>query len=483
MVKYSALGAVLGFYCIASLGLAGILTFLLLSLAVLCLFRVLSSLDPQSRSLRLAAVNSIAVAAGLCLGICAASAGRNIVKFGIPEEKIIAIEGVLLEDPRVISEGRIMASLNLKKSAGAKGLRVSSSGSITVFFPEESALKLRSFGRGTAVFAEGRLRNADKGYIFSADSLHITKAAPPLQRMRTDIRLKLIERFEGSGSSADAWGGLALALLVGIRDSLDSNLTLQYRSAGLSYILALSGMHLAVITALISFLLKKPLGLKPAAIAGALIICLYCFITGPMPSLNRAAIMYLIGVLAVLGALPKNTMSILALSFLIQIVISPASGNSISFILSYLAMLGILIVGKALSSLLAGKVPDFVLQPLAISCGAFLATAGVCYSIFGYIAPAGIIAGLVIVPATTVFMIGSLIWLVLDLVSLSGILNAPLYLLYLLMEKTASVAGKAPAINAANPSLILVLSILLSLIIAAFEYRRRTALLRLEPFA
>jgi hypothetical protein len=96
--------------------------------------------------------------------------------------------------------------------------------------------------------------------------------------------------------------------------------------------------------------------------------------------------MYVLGVVTILFALPRKAMSILALSFLIQIMITPAAGNSLSFILSYLAMLGILIIGKALPSLLAGKIPDFILKPLSISTGAFLATAGVCGFVFGIIA-------------------------------------------------------------------------------------------------
>jgi competence protein ComEC len=255
-----------------------------------------------------------------------------------------------------------------------------------------------------------------------------------------------------------------------------------YREAGLSYILALSGMHLAILTALIAFLLKKPLGLKASAVTGAVIIVLYCLLVGPMPSLNRAALMYVLGTFAILGALPKKAMSILSLSFLIQIIITPAAGNSLSFILSYLAMLGILITGKAFSSLLAGKIPGFILDPFSISVGAFLATAGVCSFTFGLIAPAGIIASLAIVPLTTVFMIGSILWLLLDLLSLSVLLSLPLSLIYRLMEIIAVFAGSIPRISA-SPSLVLVISLILSLLIVALEYRRRVKLLRLQPFS
>jgi len=475
-VLCAAIGACLSFYFLGSLIPSVITTVLFIALAALCFFRVLSFFDSESRRFRLMAVYSVFFTAGLCIGLSAQSASVKKINFGIPEKNIIALNGTLLEDPRIISGGRAMAVMSLRQVSGTGGVKAGSSGEVTVFFPEDSALRVREFGRGTEVFTEGSLRSSQTGWTFSAQSMHVVKRASSIEHMRTNIRLNLIQRFSGKN-----WGGLALAMLVGIRDNLDSDLTMMYRNAGLSYILALSGMHLAVLAALIAFLLKKPFGLKPAAITGAVIIILYCFIVGPMPSLNRAALMYLLGVLAVLGALPKESMSVLALSFLVQIAVTPQAGNTISFILSYLAMLGILVVAKALVSLFSGKIPDFLLQPLSISCGAFLATAGVCIYVFGYIAPAGILAGLIIVPATSIFMIGSIIWLVLDMVSLSGILNLPLSLLYLLMEKTASITGFIPGISN-NPFFVLISSIALSFLIVVFEYRRRRILLHLRPF-
>jgi competence protein ComEC len=477
-VLCAGLGAAIGFYFLASLAPVVGVAVLVVSLVVLCFFRVLASLNRQHRLLQLTSVCTAVFAAGLMIGICAAGAGRNNLRFALPEEKIIAIEGILLEDPRTISGGRAMAAVSLQRCSGDGGLRASSSGELTVFFPEENAKRLREFGRGTAIFAEGRLRSSDTGFTFSVDSLHVVKPAPVIERMRTGVRLNLINRFEGK-----PWGGLSLALLLGIRDNLDFGLAAMYRSAGCSYILALSGMHLAVLAALIAFFLKKPLGLKTASITGAVIICIYCFIVGPMPSLYRAALMYMLGVIAILGAFPRKPLSILSLSFLLQIIFFPAAGHSISFILSYLALAGIFIIGRPLYLLFAGKIPDFLLHPLSASCGAFLATAGITGFSFGFIAPVGIIAGLVLIPLTTVFMIGSLAWLILDLISLSGFLNLPLSLIYRLKEWIVSTAGSVGGMSVTRPSAILILSLVIALLITAFEYMRKTAMLNLQPFS
>jgi len=485
-VLCAAAGAAFGFYLFGLISFAMLLVIAFALLAALCFFRVAASMRENfsgeagheiKKLARLAALYSAALAAGFVFGVCAANAGRNVISFALPQEKIIAVEGVLLEDPRIIDGGRAMAVLSLQRCAGTRGLRASGKGKITVFFPQENALRLREFGRGAAVFTEGVLRATDTGQIFSAESMHIVKPAAPVQKMRTGIRLKLIDKFGGK-----AWGGLALALLLGIRDNLDTSLAVMYRDAGCSYILALSGMHLAVLAALIAFLLKKPLGFKGAAIAGALIICLYCFIVGPMPSLNRAAIMYLLGVLTLLGAFPKEPLSILALSFLLQIAVSPSQGNSISFILSYCALAGILLIGQHLYYLLSGKAPDFLLQPLTASCGAFLATAGITSFAFGVLAPAGIITGLALVPLTTFFMIGSMIWLALDLISFSFVLSPLLSLLYKLMEKIVSIAGSVPRISTSRHAVILFISLIASVLIAALVYRRRCAIDRLAPF-
>ena len=497
----TAIAAVIGFYILSHAHIAVIITIVSLLLSALCFFRVVSMSSERltdnkeqmtinkgrfvfcdekvSRFLHSFSFCCTVFSVGLVLGICAAEAGRNVVKFGIDEDKITGIEGVLLEDPRVLSSGTTMASVSLRNTAG-RNMRVSSSGVITFFFPADSedlfARNLRECGRGTVIFAEGKLRSNERGVTFSASSLHIVKPAPQIEQMRTGIRLNLMKRFDGK-----TWGGLALALLVGIRDNLDVNLTTLYRDAGLSYILALSGMHLAVITALIAFLLKKPLGLKAASITGAVIISLYCLLVGPMPSLVRSAIMYLLGVLTIMAALPRKSMSILCLSFLIQIIITPAAGNSLSFILSYVALLGILVTSRQVSSLLSGLIPNFLLQPLSLSIGAFLATAGICGFSFGTIAPIGIIAGLAIVPLTTVFMIGSMIWLLLDLFSISFILNLPLTWVYKSMEAVSSLAGYVPGIRI-NPVIILIVSVLLLTAIAVLDYRRQIALLKLKPF-
>jgi len=492
-VLCAACGVALAYYCLFPLYRGGVITLdamlvlVFVPVGFLSLLWVLVSWPFMGDvKLHLMPVRLTAFAAGVAMGIGVGAGAVQSVSFGIPEDTVQGMSGVLLDDPRLVSGGRAMTTLSIKMIHGRGKVRVGARGEITVFFPAESSIRLKEFGRGAEVFVEGTLRESgyDGSPTFFAESLHVTTPAPPLERFRTNLRLDMVYRFTESPSGDSSWGGLALALLLGIRDNLDMGIAALYRDSGCSHILALSGMHLAVLVALISFLLKKPLGLRLAAICGALFILAYCYIVGPLPSLNRAALMYLLGVMAVIGMLKRDPLLLLCMAFLIQIAITPRAGLSLSFILSYLALAGILVIGESLNSIFKGKIPAFLLLSLSASVGAFLATAGVTAWFFGILRPVGIVASLVLTPLTTVFMVGSMAWLALNLLapSLSPLLSYPLSLLYQIMERTAFVAARMPGINA-PPWLVLTLSLLCIALILWFERRRRLNANRVEPFA
>jgi competence protein ComEC len=171
------------------------------------------------------------------------------------------------------------------------------------------------------------------------------------------------------------------------------------------------------------------------------------------------------------------------MAFLIQLAFAPQSGFSLSFVLSYLALAGILVIGKAINNVLTGKIPAFLLQAVSASLGAFIATAGVSAWFFTDLRPVGVLAGLALAPLATVYMVLSIAWLGVDFIFpvLSFLLGKILSLLYLLMEKIAALAAAAPGIRA-DPFLIIILSLLITVTILWLDWRRRITAGRLEPF-
>jgi len=237
-------------------------------------------------------------------------------------------------------------------------------------------------------------------------------------------------------------------------------------------------MHLAIISSIIAFLIRRPLGLKAAALLGAVFVVLYTVLVGAQPSLVRAAIMYIIGVFAVLGVIKKDPLKLLALSFAVQLFFNSASGQSISFILSYLALAGILTIGTESALLLKGFLPRFIAEPLAASSGAFLATIQVTVGFFGVLNFSGIVTGLVMVPLTTLFMGFSLAYLALSFVPfVNFVFEYPLSFLYLVLSKCAAAGARIPSFKIKNTGLFMACSfvfvlIILFLICRSLEKRR-----------
>ncbi|MDR1972048.1 MAG: ComEC/Rec2 family competence protein [Treponema sp.] len=429
----------------------------------------------------------LSCAAGLALG---AGTGIGIparLSLGLPMEQITGLEGLVMDDPRTLSGGNGLAALDLDRAWGsAGGLRSSARGRVTVIFPGGRLEDLKEFGRKSRVYLEGSFIPSRSGVMFRASAVHIISPAPPLEQFRTGLRRNLVSRFSRPDNAS--WGSLSLALLLGVRDNLDSGFARSYRDAGISHVLALSGMHLAIFSALIALIFKRGLGPRAAAVLGALFILAYVFLIGSQPSLDRAAIMYLLGALAIFCSLARNPASLLNLAFLIQIIRQPDSGISISFILSYLALWGILRTGLGVASLLRGKIPPSLLEPLSASLGAFIATASVSAASFGMLQPAGILTGLVIVPLTSLFMVLSLGYLALDLAFplLARPVGLALSLLYQGVEKLVALSAGIPGIvfetGMPGPALwVLILSLLCAVLIGIFAERRRLRLSRVPP--
>jgi competence protein ComEC len=282
------------------------------------------------------------------------------------------------------------------------------------------------------------------------------------------------------------WGGLGAALLLGVKDNLDSALAQKYQAAGCSHVLALSGMHLAIVAGLVAFFLRKPLGLKAAALTGTLCILLYVTLIGVQPSLERSAIMYLLGAATAVGFLPRQPrtsgpLSLLAMAFLIQIALRPSAGTTLSFTLSYLALVGILTVGEFLHGLLRGRLPELLTSPLSASVGAYLATQVVVAAAFGIIRPVGLLAGLIIVPLTTVFMVGAMAALALSFVSpfLTNLLGIGLEVCYSILDWLVSLAARVPGLStgAGTRELLLTLTVIALCLYPGHSYNvRRRAL-------
>jgi competence protein ComEC len=230
-------------------------------------------------------------------------------------------------------------------------------------------------------------------------------------------------------------------------------------------------MHLALLSGLIAFFLRRLLGIRAASVAGGIFVLGYVFLAGAQPSLVRSAIMYFLGVFSLLMFFKNRLLSTLSLAFIIQIIFQSGAGLSLSFILSYLALAGILWTGEDIRALLRGKIPGLISGSLSASLGAFIATAAVCSFFFGVLRPIGIIASLFIVPLASLFMVIALGALVVSFVlpPLFVPLDFVLTLLYRVLEFSVNFAGKAPGLDVPHPAPVLIGSVLIALLVIGLK--------------
>ena len=442
----------------------GIFLFFVIVVSLLRVFR----LGRKDVPVRFHKVGILAVAAavGFSLGIASRRTVPGPVETGLPAESVIAVSGILREDPRSLQSGSGLGVLKLRECSGSGGLRATARGSLTVFFPAESIPRLKEFGRGCEIYIDGMFVQSQRGSLFRASSVHVVKAAPALDTFRTGLRTALLEKFQ-SREGRIVWGGLASALLLGMRDDLEVDLSAEFRNSGCAHILALSGMHLAIISGILAFLISRPLGIRRASLAGAFFILFYVFIAGSQPSLVRSAIMYLITTIALWGFLKIKAISLLSMAFILQLIFQTETGISLSFILSYLALAGMLTLGTSIRSLFRGRLPEIINGSLSASLGAFIFTSPVVVFYFGSLKPIGILAGLLVAPLSSVFMVFALMALTASFlpIPLWNLLDFVLTLIYRLIEFLVSLAGKVPGFSFLNPLPVLIISVLLSFLV------------------
>ena len=353
---------------------------------------------------------------------------RHVFASLIPTNDIVSMYGTVVSNPVKSQKwGSYSAEFAPDFVVSKGGVKSSARGHITAVIDEKTVeayfpgkLYSASYGKGAVLcesgarlFLSGRAGKSGVFFVSKAESAGWKKSfSGKLSRIRALSRLQFRRLMYAWGGA----GGLLLALLSGSREYTERAVSDAFRNAGLSHILALSGMHLSLVSGIAFFAGMKIFGKTKSYIFQFCAVSLFVWFAGFSPSLLRAflcsTLLLLCSVCGIAGA---DTVLILCAAFILHVLIAPAHILSAAFMLSYGALLGILLFSETLNVFLIRALGQKISAPLAASLGAQTLTAPVTLSLFGTFMPVGVIATALVSPLVTVFIYAGIVCIALSL--------------------------------------------------------------------
>jgi len=137
------------------------------------------------------------------------------------------------------------------------------------------------------------------------------------------------------------------ALVFGEKTRLDPDLRMAYQNAGAAHILAISGLHIGMIAAMLLFFLAPIQRLAGGKILSSILLLIglwtYAIFSGSAPSVVRAVSMFSFLSIAWIFNRPMFSLHYLAISFFFMLLWNPLVLFSLGFVMSYAAVASILL--------------------------------------------------------------------------------------------------------------------------------------------
>lgn len=237
-------------------------------------------------------------------------------------------------------------------------------------------------------------KNKNKGIVGGLKVESINKCDGDFITILYKIKRSIYEKLKENLGMRKA--GLVSSIAFGYSDGLDSEDKSDMKNFGIIHSISVSGLHVAIVYGFLRIFLGNKLGLLSCLV--------YVIFTGANYSSIRAFIM--LGTVEGAEIVKKNNNSIssLCLSAMILTIYKPYSIFEISFHLSYLATLGIILMNKKINTALY-KLPGKLRDGLSVTLSAQIFTVPYLLLIFKDLSLNFIIGNLVLVPFVNVLVI------------------------------------------------------------------------------
>ncbi len=201
------------------------------------------------------------------------------------------------------------------------------------------------------------------------------------------------------------------ALLLGYKDEITDEVKLAYSGTGAMHVLAVSGLHVGILFAIIQFIfaLFKRQDKKFKTIELTLSLLLiwgFAFITGASPSVLRAATMFSFLAIGNFLSRNNNTYNTLASSAFFILLLNPYLLFNPGFQLSYLAVIGIVFFHPLIhkSWYVENRFGKYIWEMTSVSIAAQITTLPISLYYFDQFPSYFIFSGLIVIPAAGLIM-------------------------------------------------------------------------------
>ncbi len=201
--------------------------------------------------------------------------------------------------------------------------------------------------------------------------------------------------------------GLASGILIGLRERVDRDLAAAFTTAGVSHVVAISGWNIAIVGATVAAILRGRRR-RTRAVVTLMAIVAYTAFAGASASVVRAAAMAGVALLARESGRAGRAAGALGIACGLLLVADPGLVRDAGFQLSALATAGLLVWATPIRSTMdasrLGRLPGWVLEALALSTAAQLATLPVILATFGRLSVISPVANLLVAPLVPIAM-------------------------------------------------------------------------------
>jgi competence protein ComEC len=342
-----------------------------------------------------------AIATGVRVGVRDAEPFAGLVHGG----NRVRVEAVVRDDPRAVrgSPGlppTYLVAVELRRVEPEDGppLRLSVRALVLGGDPAWRALL-----PGQRVAASGKLmpsRGGDlRAAVVSVRAAPTVLGRPPWTQRAAGVLRAGLQR--ACVPLPDDAGGLLPGLIVGDTSRLDPALEEDFRTTGMTHLMAVSGSNVAIILGVVLLALRwARAGPVMMALVCAVALVGFVILARPSPSVVRAAAMGAIGLIGLASGRPRAALPALGAGVALLILIDPELSGDAGFTLSVLATAGLLLVAPGWRDALRRRGwPPGAAEALAVPAAAQVVCGPVIAGLSGAISLVAVPANLLVVPA------------------------------------------------------------------------------------